>query len=486
MNYGVIVKILGKILVTLGLLMSLSLIFCVAYKENLINYLAFLIPSGITIILGFLLNCVKPKNNKIGVREGSIMVGLTWIICSLFGCIPYMISGTFPNFFDAFFEMVSGFTTTGSSVCTDVEALAHSIKFWRSFSHWIGGMGIIVLVLAFIPESKDGTAVHILRAESPGPQVGRLVSRMQASSRILYLIYMAMTIILLLLLWLGPDKEMNFFNSLIYSLGTAGTGGFAVHSTGLELFTPYTQYVIAIFMLLFGVNFSLYYLILIGNAKEAFTNEELKWYIAIVTVAIALITINIYSTYQNVEQSFRLALFQVASIISTTGYSTANFDLWPSLAKTVLVVLIMFGGMAGSTAGGVKISRINLLTKSSVIKVKNIMSPRKVEVLTQDKKPIDSKTIEGIHSFIIIYMIVFIVCTLLISIDNFDFECNLTASLTCISNVGPGLGVVGPYGSFSGYSNFSKFILSIEMIAGRLELFPLLTLFSPKTWRKNI
>lgn len=486
MNYGLIVKILGKIMVTLGLFMSTSLIFCVAYQENLINYLAFAIPSGITIILGLILNNIKPQTNKIGIKEGSIIAGLTWIVSALFGCMPLLISGSLPNFFDAFFEIVSGFTTTGASVCTDVEGLAHSIKFWRSFTHWIGGMGILVFVLAFIPESKDGSAVHILRAESPGPQVGRLVSRMQASSRILYLIYIVMTLILILLLWLGPDTKMNFFNSLIYSLGTAGTGGFAIHSTGLEFFLPYTQYVIAIFMLLFGVNFTLYYLILIGNIKTTLMNEELRWYIAIVVIAVTIITINIFSIYQNFEYSFRQALFQVASIISTTGYSSIDFNLWPSLSKTVIIILMVSGAMAGSTAGGVKVTRINLLTKSSVIKVKNIMSPRKVEVLTQDGKPISSKTIESIQSFFIIYIIVFIICTLLISIDNFSIETNITASLSCISNIGPGLGEVGPYGSFAGYSNFSKFILSIEMIAGRLELFPLLTLFSPKTWKRNV
>lgn len=486
MNYGVIRRILGKIMITIGLLMSLSIIFCIIYKENLINYLSFAIPITLLISLGTLLTIPKAKSNKMGAREGFIIVGITWFVMALFGCLPFIITKTIPNFFDAFFETVSGFTTTGASVCSDVESLPHSIQFWRSFTHWIGGMGVLVFVLAFIPESKDGTAVHMLRAESPGPQVGRLVSRMQASSRILYLIYIGMTLLELLLLWLGPDKEMNLFNSLIYSIGTAGTGGFAIHSTGLEFFHPYSQYVISIFMILFGVNFSLYYLLLVGNIKEVFSNEELKWYFAIILTALVIISINIYSIYQDVEQSFRLALFQVASIISTTGYSSINFDLWPTLSKTLIIVLMFSGAMAGSTAGGAKISRVNLLAKSSVKKVKNMINPRKVEILTLDKKPISSSILEGVQSYFIIYMLVLAACALLISVDNFDILTNFTASLSCISNIGPGLSKVGPYGSFAGFSNFSKFILSIEMIAGRLELFPILMLFSPITWKKHI
>lgn len=486
MNYSVIRKILGKIMISIGSLMSLSLIFCIIYKENLINYISFIIPIVLLIGIGFIMNIKDAKSNKIGAREGFIIVGITWFVIALFGCLPFVISKEIPNFFDAFFETVSGFTTTGASVCTDVESLSHSIQFWRSFTHWIGGMGVLVFVLAFIPESKDGSAVHMLRAESPGPQVGRLVSRMQASSRILYLIYIGMTLLEFLLLWLGPDKQMNMFNSLIYSIGTAGTGGFAIHATSLEFFAPYSQYVIAIFMILFGINFSLYYLLLIGHVKEVFTNEELKWYLSIVVIALILITINIYSTYKNVELSFRLAFFQIASIISTTGFSSINFDLWPSLSKTIIVILMFFGAMAGSTAGGTKISRINLLTKSSVKKIKNMMSPRKVEVVTLDGKPVSSSTLDGVQSYFIIYMIVLLTCALLISVDNFDITTNITASLSCISNIGPGLGEVGPYGSFAGFSHFSKFILSIEMIAGRLELFPILVLFSPRTWKKHI
>ena len=382
--------------------------------------------------------------------------------------------------------MASGFTTTGASIVTDVEILKHSTQIWRSFSHWIGGMGVLVFILAIIPESKDGSSMHILRAESPGPQVGKLVSRMQVTSRILYIIYLVLTMVQFLLLWLGPDKKMGIFESLFYSLGTAGTGGFGMHANGLEFFTPYSQYVISIFMIIFGVNFSLFYLLLLGNIKDVFKNEELRWYLGIILISVVIIVINIYSKCQNFEQSFRLSLFQVASIISTTGFSTTNFDLWPTLSKTVLVILMFFGGMAGSTAGGLKISRVNILVKSAIRKIKKMINPRKIETQTIDNKPLTDSTVEGVEGYFVVYFIILIVSVLLISIDNFDFTTNFTASLACISNVGPGLATVGPYGSFSEFSNFSKFVLSIVMITGRLELFPILVLFSTNTWRKRL
>ena len=491
MNYGIIRNVLGKIMIMMACMMSISLIFCIAYQESFKSYLAFLVPIGLQLVLGWLLNVKKAKTKKMLAREGFVIVGLTWIFIALFGCIPFLIDGAMDNFFDAFFEMSSGFTTTGASVLTgeEAEALSHSLKFWRSFTHWIGGMGILVFVLAFIPESDDGSAMHILRAESPGPQVGKLVSRMKVTSRILYLIYLCMTIICVLFLWLGPDDKMNFFNSLVYSLGTAGTGGFSIHSIGIAYFNAYSQYVIAIFMLLFGINFSLYYLLLIGNVKEVIKNGELKWYLCIVAGAVTIIAINIYNMLveiTNVEEAFRYSLFQVASIISTTGYSTMNFDLWPSLAKFTLLIIMITGGCAGSTAGGLKIGRAQILIKSSVKKVKNMISPRKVEALYIDGKPINDSTLEGVQSFFAVYVLVFLTCALLISVDNFDLVTNITASLTCVNNVGPGLGVVGPSGTFGNFSNFSKFVLSIEMIAGRLELFPLLILFSPNTWKRRI
>lgn len=470
-------------------LMSLSLIFCIIYQEKLINYLSFIIPIALLLLIGYLFNIRKAKSKRLLAREGLVIAGTTWLIIAFFGCMPFMISKEIPNFFDAFFEMVSGFTTTGASILTgeEMEALSHSLKFWRSFSHWIGGMGVLVFILAIIPESKEGSAVHILRAESPGPQVGRLVSKMQATSRILYLIYLVLTIIQFLFLWIGPDKKMNFFNSLIYTLGTAGTGGFSIHAAGVGYFSIYSQYVIAIFMIIFGINFSLFYLVLIGNVKEAFKNEELRWYLTIVTISVLIVCFTIYNIYDNVEETFRHSLFQVATIISTSGYSTVDFEQWPTIAKCVLLFLMITGGCAGSTAGGIKVARIGLLTKSSISKVKNTVNPRQVTTTTFDGKAVNENMVDNIQTYFVVYCMVFVVCTFLISVDGFDLITNITSSLTCLNNVGPGLGnIVGPAGSFGDFSNFSKFILSIEMIAGRLELFPLLVLFSPKTWKRKI
>ncbi len=484
MNYKMIVNVVGKIMILLGLMMILPLIVSLIYQEKLINILAFLIPIVILLGVGYLL-CFKRKGkSKIGVREGLLIASLTWLLISLFGCTPFIISGEIPNFFDAFFEMVSGFTTTGSSIVENVEELSYSILFWRSFSHWIGGMGILVFILALIPESKDGTSMHILRAESPGPQVGKLVSKMKVTSRILYLIYTGLTILQILLLYLGPDEKMELFNSIIYSLGTAGTGGFSMDVDGLAGYTAYSQYVIAIFMIIFAINFTIYYLMIIGNFKEILRNDEVKVYLLIVLCATLLISVNVFDTINTLtaEESFRHALFQVASLISTTGYASIDFNYWSSFSKIVLIIVMVFGGCAGSTAGGVKISRVVILFKTFIRKIKQSISPRKVLSIKMDGKTIDDNTIEGTQSFIIAYFVLLIACALIISLDGFDLETNMSASLTCISNVGPGFSVVGPMGNFSGFSNLSKFVLSMEMIAGRLEIFPILALFSKSTW----
>ena len=496
MNFGVIRKILGKILILLAALMVLPLIVSLIYQEGIKHYVAYLIPIGILGLIGSLLNLKKTDNSKMLVREGIIIVGLSWLLMSLFGCIPFMLTGEIPNFFDAFFEMASGFTTTGASIVENVEELSHSVLFWRSFSHWIGGMGVLVFILAIIPESKEGSSLHILRAESPGPQVGRLVSKMSASSRILYIIYIVLTLIEFLLLWLGPDNKMDLFNSLIYSLGTAGTGGFAAHADGLASFTAYSQYVISIFMIVFGINFTMFYLLLIGKTREIFKNTEIKVYFAILVASIATIAINIYPLFNNVEEAFRTSLFQVASIISTTGYGATlpetEFTVWPALSQTIILILMCFGACAGSTAGGFKLSRVIILIKSGISKIKTMVRPRKVETIYVDKKPLSDSTIESTSGYLIIYLIVFIVCALLISIYNpnmpeLSLETSYSAALTTLNNVGPGLTkIIGPSGNFSLFSDFSKFILTLEMIAGRLELFPILLLFAPNTWRKRI
>jgi trk system potassium uptake protein TrkH len=491
MNFSIIKNIIGKILILLAALMVLPLIVSFIYQEGITYYLAYIIPIIVLIVLGILLNIKKAKSSKMLVREGMIIVGLSWLMMSLFGCIPFILTKDIPNFFDAFFEMASGFTTTGASIVPNVEVLSHSTLFWRSFSHWIGGMGVLVFILAIIPESKEGSSLHILRAESPGPQVGRLVSKMAASSRILYIIYMVLTLVEFLLLLLGPDTEMNVFHSLIYSLGTAGTGGFSAHADGLASFTAYSQYVISIFMIVFGINFSMFYLLLIKNVKDVYKNTEIKVYIVTVILSVLIICFNIYPQVGNVEETFRLSLFQVASIISTTGYSTCDFNTWPILSKVIILMLICFGACAGSTAGGFKMSRVVILFKSAVAKVKKLVRPRKVEVVYMDSKPLSEATVDSVMGYFVVYVLVFIVCTVLISIynpnmPNIDLETTITSSLTCLNNVGPGLGsIVGPAGNFSSYSNFSKLVLTLEMIAGRLELFPILLLFSPNMWRKN-
>ncbi len=485
MNFRVMRNIIGKIMILFSIFLLLPLIVSLVYKEGLRNYLAYLIPGICTYGIGYLLSFRKIKDIKMGAKEGFIIVGLSWIVISLIACVPFMISKDIPNFFNAFFETVSGFTTTGASVI-DVTKVSHSALFWRSFLHWIGGMGVLVFILAVIPESNEGSSMHILRAESPGPQVGKLVSKMKLTSRYLYLIYLGLTLIEFLLLYLGPDKEMKFFNSLIYSLGTAGTGGFAMDSYSLEFYGTYSQYVVAIFMFIFGINFTMFYLLLIGNFKSIFKNEELKTYCIMVVVSVIVITINILPMYSGLEEAFRHSFFQVSSIISTTGYSNTNFVKWPSLSLTVLMLLTLSGACASSTAGGLKISRIIILAKSFRRNIKKMIAPRKVETIKLNEKTIDEQQVESVQSYLVVYSIIVLVCAILISFDGNDLLTNLSASLTCISNVGPGLTqIIGPYGSFEGFSAFSKIVLSLEMIAGRLEIFPLLILFYPRIWLRK-
>ncbi len=496
MNFAVIRNILGKIMVLLACLMLLPLSMCIIYKERWYNYLAFLIPMALLFGLGYLCNRKKAESAKLLAREGFIIVGLSWFVLALFGALPLMISGEIPNFFDAFFEMSSGFTTTGASIVTDVTKLSRSILLWRSFSHWIGGMGVLVFILAIVPESKDGSSIHILRAESTGTQVGKLVSKMKASARILYIIYLSMTVIHFLFLWLGPDEKMGWFQSLFYSFGTAGTGGFAMDPDCLASYTAYSQYVISIFMILFGVNFSIYYLILLGKFREVFKNDELKSYGLILFVTILIVCLSTYSVFDNVETTFRNALFHIASLISTTGYAISDYDIWPSIAKVALIFVMITGACAGSTAGGLKITRVNTLAKGTFREIGTMISPRKVETVRENGKPITDSMVRSVQTFFCVYIAVLFFCTLLISWDDFtmtvngvtmtaDLTTHFSSSLTCISNVGPGFSLVGPASNFSAYSGFSKLVLSVEMIAGRLELFPLILLFSPRTWKRT-
>lgn len=489
MNYRNIINTIGKVLQIEAMLLLLPLLVGVIYKESWDTTLfAFFITALGSFVVGVLLNIPKPKSKKILPRSSFIIVALSWIIVAMVGALPLVISREIPNFFDAFFEMSSGFTTTGASICTDVESLSHSILFWRSFSHWIGGMGVIVFILAILPDDKEGSNMHILRAESPGPSVGKLVSKVSATARILYLIYIGLTIIEFLFLFLGPDKKMDLFNSICITLGTAGTGGFSVLNSGCAAYSIYSQYVISIFMILFGINFTLFYLLLIGKFKSVWKNEELRTYITLVLGSTFFIAITLFvkkiPEYSNFEECFRHSLFQVASIVSTTGYVTTDYSLyWPPVCLMVIILLMLTGPCAGSTGGGIKISRINLLFKSIVQKVRTMINPRKVELIKDSGQIVDDEVVKGAEIFIILYVALLFFVTFVISFDGFDLVTNFTATLSCISNVGPGLNVVGPTGNFAGFSNFSKFVLSLTMITGRLELFPMIALFAPRTWR---
>ncbi len=489
MNYKNIINIIGKVLQIESMLLLLPLLVGAIYKESWDTTLfAFFITALGSFVVGVLLNIPKPKSKKILPRSSFIIVALSWIIVAMVGALPLVISREIPNFFDAFFEMSSGFTTTGASICTDVESLSHSILFWRSFSHWIGGMGVIVFILAILPDDKEGSNMHILRAESPGPSVGKLVSKVSATARILYLIYIGLTIIEFLFLFLGPDKKMDLFNSICITLGTAGTGGFSVLNSGCAAYSIYSQYVISIFMILFGINFTLFYLLLIGKFKSVWKNEELRTYITLVLGSTFFIAITLFvkkiPEYSNFEECFRHSLFQVASIVSTTGYVTTDYSLyWPPVCLMVIILLMLTGPCAGSTGGGIKISRINLLFKSIMQKVRTMINPRKVELIKDSGQIVDDEVVKGAEIFIILYVALIFFVTFVISFDGFDLVTNFTATLSCISNVGPGLNVVGPTGNFAGFSNFSKFVLSLTMITGRLELFPMIALFAPRTWR---
>jgi trk system potassium uptake protein TrkH len=512
MNYKKLGKILGKIMVLEAILMIAPLAVAFIYKEGVKNILAFAIPIVALAALGMLLQIPKPDRDALYQKEGFALTALVWVVMTLAGAVPFVINGDIPNYIDAWFEIMSGFTTTGSSVITDITAVSHSTLFWRSFSHWIGGMGILVFVLIFIPESDDGSSMHLLRAESPGPQVGKIVSKMKVTTRILYLIYLGMTVLEVIILMLdkpipGYENEQFFF-SLLATFGCAGTGGFGFIPGSMELFHPFSQYVMAIFLILFGCNFSLYYLLLIGKVRQVLKSEEFKAYFLIIGAAVAFVFISLVGRFEafpqayTTEESFRHSLFQVASLMTTAGYTTTDYDVWPMLAKTTLVVVMFIGAMAGSTAGGIKVSRIVIAMKGAYINVRKLINPRYVPKAKFEGKPLEEKTISDVFAFITLYFFLFIAAIFLLSFDPVNgttlqivsdagsyevkhgFFSNFSAVLTCISNVGPAFEAVGPYASFAGYSAFSKIILTLTMMLGRLEILPVFILFSPKTWKK--
>ncbi len=480
MNYKMIAYTVGRMILTEAVLLILPLMVALIYGESC--FLAFIWTIGVAALVGLpLMLFFKPKTQLIYAKEGFIIVSLTWIFVSLIGALPFVLSGEIPSFADAFFESVSGLTTTGASILTDVKAISKGLLFWRSFTHWIGGMGVLVFIVAVLP-NFSGRSIHILRAEMPGPIVGKLVPRIKDTAKLLYLIYIVMTVVLIILLLCGG---MNLFESAVHAFGTAGTGGFSVLADGISSYNPYLQWVIAIFMLLFGVNFNLYYLLLIRRFRAASCNAELWLYVIIVAVATGSITLNILPQYDGVWESLRHAAFQVSSIITTTGFATTDFNLWPDLSRMILLMLMFIGGCAGSTAGGLKVSRVLILSRMIRREFRRMLHPRSVNTVKMDGKQLDDTTLNGVSTYFAIYILCFAVIFLVISFEPFGFETNFTAAASCFNNVGPGLGAVGPMGSYAGYSVLSKYILSLAMLLGRLEIYPLLLMFMPVTWSKK-
>lgn len=479
-----IAYIVGQIVRVEGILMLPALAVGLIYGEDVLA--AFLIPAALSIGMGTLLAIKKPENTSIFAKEGFVTVGLSWIIMSVIGALPFVIDGCIPSFIDALFETVSGFTTTGASILNDVEALNYGILFWRSFTHWIGGMGVLVFVLAILPQADTRSVklMHIMRAEVPGPKVGKLVSKIGRTARIMYGLYIALTFIQVALLLAGG---MPLYDSLVNSFATAGTGGFGIKNASIAAYdSAYVDYVISIFMVLFGINFNLFYLIVTGHVMQALKSEELRWYLAIVVGATALITFDIFERFGSIGESIRYALFQVSSIITTTGFATYDFNEWPALSKTILVLLMFCGACAGSTGGGIKVGRIILLIKAGLREIKYMLHPRAVISVRMEGKPVERDVVRSATSYMIVYIMLFTVSLFFIEmIEECDLVTGFTAVAACLNNIGPGLGEVGPAGNYSALTGASKLILSFNMLAGRLEIFPLLMLFAPSTWRNR-
>ena len=479
MNFRMIKYTLGWILLFEAGFFSVPMLTAVAYGEWR-TLIAFLITSVICSVIGLICMIKKPEKSTLYAREGFVIVSLSWILLSIFGALPFVFDGCETNFINALFESAAGFTTTGSSIFTEVESLPRAILMWRSFTHWIGGMGVLVFIMAFLPLS-GGQNMHIMRAESPGPEVSKLVPKVKHTALILYSIYLGLTVIYFIILLISG---MNVFESLNTAFATAGTGGFGFRNDSFASFTAAQQIIVTVFMLVFSINFNSYYLILRLKLRDAI-NAEVRAFVIIVIGAIAIITLNIYKSYDSVGEAIRHAAFSVASLISTTGFATENFDLWPSLSKTVLVLVMFIGACAGSTGGGMKVSRILILFKGFTREIYTLIHPKQVKKITMDKRPVDREVVRSVNAYIACFILVFTTSLLLITLDNRDLETNFTAVAATINNIGPGLSGVGPASNFRDFSAFSKIVLTFNMIAGRLELFPMLILFSPATWKKS-
>ncbi len=481
MNRRMVFRTIGRLLQIMALLLLVPATVAIIYREEK-QLFAFTVTAIVSFILGFLITLVtKTKNRVIYAKDGFAITALAWIVMALVGAIPFMISGDIPSYVNAVFETVSGFTTTGASILTNVEALSRSALFWRSFTHWIGGMGVLVFVMAIIPNFTD-RSIHIMRAEMPGPIIGKLVPRVKDTAKILYLIYIFLTVLEAVLLFSGG---MPLYDSIVHTFGTAGTGGFGIKGDSIASYSPYCQWVIAIFMLIFGVNFNIYYLLLMRKIRTAFKSSELWCYVSIVLLSVTAITVNTISISKSFSDTLRNSFFQVASIISTTGYATTDFNIWPGLSKAILFLLMITGACAGSTAGGLKISRIVMLFKAVGKEIRKMLHPRSVNKIHFEGKPLEDATMNSVTTYFVVYMICFFGAFSLISFENFGFESNFSAVAACFNNIGPGFAAVGPVSSYNAYTGFSKIVLSFSMLLGRLEIFPLIIFFSPYTWIKK-
>ncbi|MGL5330931.1 MAG: TrkH family potassium uptake protein [Peptostreptococcaceae bacterium] len=474
MNLKVILKNTGKIIILESLLLLIPLLVSLIYKETTYEY--FIKSMLIAIGVGTILILIPIEEEKIYTKEGFIIVSLSWILISIFGALPFYLSGEIPSFIDALFETVSGFTTTGSTILTNVESLSKGMLFWRSFTHWIGGIGILVFLLAFLPQSK-GQNIYLMRAEVPGPVVSKFVSKVNMNARILFIIYLSLSMFQVGFLLLG---NMPIFDSIVTTFATAGTGGFSVTNTSIAAYdSAYIDITISIFMIIFGINFNIFYLIYIGSIKEALKSEELKYYIFIILFFTFMIAINIIPSYSSIERAFRDALFQVSSIITTTGFVTVDYSVWPNLSKILIILLMLMGACAGSTGGGIKVYRIITLFKASINNLKHIFSPHSVHSIKVDGEYVENETVEAIQAYFFIYVVILIVSMIILSFDYLDLVGMFTSVVTCLSNVGPGIGsIVGPIGNFSSLNDLSKITLIIDMLAGRLEIFPMIFIFT--------
>lgn len=481
MNYKMIGRFLARILTVEAIFMVPAAIICLVCNEirAFQGFLwSILIICAVVLIL--FLTCQKAES-VFYAKEGLVCVGSSWIVLGLLGCLPFFLSGEIPNYLDALFEIVSGFTTTGASILPEVESLSKGILYWRSFSHWLGGMGVLVFLLAIAPAGGRGRGytMHILRAESPGPDVGKLRPKIKDTAKILYLIYILLTVIDVIFLLIG---HMSAFDAICTAFGTAGTGGFGIRNDSIAGYSPYLQNVCTVFMLLFGVNFSCYYLLLMKQVKNVFRDEELRMYLGVVLGSIALIVWNLKDFYGSLGETVRHAAFQVASIITTTGYATTDFDLWPSFSKAILLSLMVIGACAGSTGGGLKCGRALLLLKSLRRNIRKVLHPQKVQIVRNNGQMVNEKILDNTNAYLAAYVVIILLSYILISLDGFSITTNISAVLACFNNIGPGFDAVGPTCNFGGFSAFSKLILIGDMLAGRLEIFPILILFSRSTW----